>query len=758
MAMYSRRAQWVVWNDNQGLSDSEKLQARNNIGAAAASDVTTLRNDVDALSNVSVYTAKGEATVAELNAGPAGIQAGWAYILTDAGTLTDGNLIVKVGDTVAWDGTKWFMLVDTVYYASKTYAENVAHSIAPAFDPTRTIDNPYKADESVVYTDGKVYTFKVDHYGAWNASDVYEDNIQSLISINVVKNDFFVIEKSNRVNFRIDTAYNVVAAWNGIFLEVPEELNCIEIENINSAGSYRVYFLSSNNLVAGSAAPVVYKQMVQIDPGDKEKMMLPSACKYVFVSTYNVLDVKYKFSYEDEIFVANVSECQIGDDGTLASYSSGKTYVCEVSNYAGRAVKLSGFSNNDFRLAYSIDGSLVSVGSSITLLSGSEISWKINLYGANPVYVPIPEGVKFLLISCYSTATISIELSDPKTSENKLYSKNITSSSDNYFEKCMGFVYGDKITFRAMGVYTASMAGISVTKYVVNSRNGIGYMSYGRLSYEVKAPILSLVRIIFTQDTTKTSYRIQVGPQLQYNVDHLRIASLNSGCFSRGTDTSNVIPPEDGPDFVATWIALLKKMDADVILFSEWNPNMTTGTTFPTKRKILANFQNVQESLTPSGYERKAIASMFDSGSITTVVYNNQYSTKRRVYSYEKMILNGEEIVVVVTHLELLEEYRALQIAELIAAFADYKRVIICGDFNTQSISEFEPFTEAGYDMANGDMWGVEYTYVGNSVSPAEDYPLDNIVVKGLKINNPRYPYDTDATDHKAVVADVYLI
>ena len=35
MAMNSRRAQWVVWNDEQGLSDSEKLQARNNIGAAA---------------------------------------------------------------------------------------------------------------------------------------------------------------------------------------------------------------------------------------------------------------------------------------------------------------------------------------------------------------------------------------------------------------------------------------------------------------------------------------------------------------------------------------------------------------------------------------------------------------------------------------------------------------------------------------------------------------------------------------------------
>jgi hypothetical protein len=33
--MSSRRAQWVVWNGEQGLADSEKLQGRNNIGAAA---------------------------------------------------------------------------------------------------------------------------------------------------------------------------------------------------------------------------------------------------------------------------------------------------------------------------------------------------------------------------------------------------------------------------------------------------------------------------------------------------------------------------------------------------------------------------------------------------------------------------------------------------------------------------------------------------------------------------------------------------
>ena len=51
---------------------------------------------------------KGPATVAQLNAGITGIQPGWTYTLTDAGTLTDGSVAVDVGDEVAWTGTAWF--------------------------------------------------------------------------------------------------------------------------------------------------------------------------------------------------------------------------------------------------------------------------------------------------------------------------------------------------------------------------------------------------------------------------------------------------------------------------------------------------------------------------------------------------------------------------------------------------------------------------------------------------------------------------
>jgi len=59
--------------------------------------------------------------------------------------------------------------------ALTTYAQNVAHSIAPEFDS----ENPYKAGESVTYTDGMKYTFYVDHYGPWNDDDVVAVPVES---------------------------------------------------------------------------------------------------------------------------------------------------------------------------------------------------------------------------------------------------------------------------------------------------------------------------------------------------------------------------------------------------------------------------------------------------------------------------------------------------------------------------------------------------------------------------------------------------
>jgi hypothetical protein len=81
---------------------------------------------------------KGPATVSELNAGITGIQPGWTYTLTDAGTLTDGSITVDVGDEVAWteDG-EWFKVMD---YAPRQYGTNEVHNLATSITSFRIGD------------------------------------------------------------------------------------------------------------------------------------------------------------------------------------------------------------------------------------------------------------------------------------------------------------------------------------------------------------------------------------------------------------------------------------------------------------------------------------------------------------------------------------------------------------------------------------------------------------------------------------------
>jgi len=89
-------------------------------------------------------------------------------LATTIPSFASGDVIAVSNPT---DGTRK-MSKDTLLTltAQNALAGNVAHT----FDPNRTSENLYKAGECVVYTDNKLYRFRVDHYGPWNAQDVVE--------------------------------------------------------------------------------------------------------------------------------------------------------------------------------------------------------------------------------------------------------------------------------------------------------------------------------------------------------------------------------------------------------------------------------------------------------------------------------------------------------------------------------------------------------------------------------------------------------
>ena len=82
------------------------------------------------------------------------------------------------------------------------------------------------------------------------------------------------------------------------------------------------------------------------------------------------------------------------------------------------------------------------------------------------------------------------------------------------------------------------------------------------------------------------------------------------------------------------------------------------------------------------------------------------------------------------------------EISELINKYKDCDRVIMCGDWNT---TDFSQFRKAGYSLANN---GTLFTY------PYKSYPLDNIIVKGLRISDVKM-IKTDLSDHYPLVCTV---
>ena len=212
---------WVEVPDVQLATDLDVSEAIGSLEGKIPSDTSTTNKLVnesglqDAIDNASEswstgFTPKGESSVSDLN-DLATQSNGDSYIVTDSGTLTDGSLAVVAGDQVAWDATnsvwyklpqyamkqfgtntikdlattkyKGFMALDDADGTGKMDVDTIFNNFAGKFDPTRTSTNPYKAGESVVY-EGKTYTFRIDHYGAWAAADVRQATIFDFILAN----------------------------------------------------------------------------------------------------------------------------------------------------------------------------------------------------------------------------------------------------------------------------------------------------------------------------------------------------------------------------------------------------------------------------------------------------------------------------------------------------------------------------------------------------------------------------------------------
>lgn len=319
----------------------------------------------------------------------------------------------REGDAIPVDGTT----LAKMPYADllRVTAENaLAGNVAPAFDPTRTSVNPYKAGESVAYN-GKIYTFKVDHYGAWDASHVDATNMQDYISVlfdadfereNVELNDLVNIDlefsAGGYIRYTDGVMASAVEGYHTDFIPVKPgqhlKISCyisnpgasvacftkekIYIQSASVLGNYNSDFIVPENVyyvVASSYGDLTTRLCSVVGA-------LPGSCNFV----KNVLDL---FACENEIYTKNYTLENTG----YINYSAGTPAATTSDN-----AKFTDYIFVKPGQKYRIQTSISSEGAGIACYDiNKTYSQSSSVAGDYNGVFTIPSGIYYIVVSLY---------------------------------------------------------------------------------------------------------------------------------------------------------------------------------------------------------------------------------------------------------------------------------------------------------------------------------------------------------------------
>lgn len=143
----------------------------------------------------------------------------------------------------------------------KVAAQNtLTDNIAPAFDPTRTISNPYKAGESVIYN-GKTYTFVADHYGEWSV-DAAQTSEETRSKLSKERGAVDSIRLSELENFIYDVSGS--KQYENIVFEQGGFQNGVLIDNSLRIRSTSLIPVSKGNHVEFSMEEAGYRVVLSV--------------------------------------------------------------------------------------------------------------------------------------------------------------------------------------------------------------------------------------------------------------------------------------------------------------------------------------------------------------------------------------------------------------------------------------------------------------------------------------------------------------
>lgn len=223
----------------------------------------------------------------------------------------------------------------------------------------------------------------------------------------------------------------------------------------------------------------------------------------------------------------------------------------------------------------------------------------------------------------------------------------------------------------------------------------------------------------------------------------------NLGHFCFGRSDSTAISADAADARAAAFRAEIARHSPDVMGLCEYSDVFAKDGS-SARSRILSGFASFDAG-PQHGYQCNALASR--SSEVVRVACRPYPVRIQRTYC-----LAGEvdcalgKVVFAQTHLDLgSEDVRRSQIDTILREFSSCGRVVVSGDFNVSSESEYGPFASAGYVQANCSSHGSLPTHRRRKLGQAP--AIDNVFAKGLRIADVCVgDYALALSDHRPLV------
>ncbi len=282
--------------------------------------------------------------------------------------------------------------------------------------------------------------------------------------------------------------------------------------------------------------------------------------------------------------------------------------------------------------------------------------------------------------------------------------------------------------------------------------------------------IILLFAICFQSCSAQVIDDFEKNNIIDYNnadVQKLTVMQWNVGHFSGGKTPESAITDNNYQSKLDEFINIVCNNEIDIISFSEFSMYFANTQSHPKTetQKLLDNFPiyfignngQIRNYSLNAFFSKKYILSPqtteYVSNEKADMGFQGRIVAKDYYYIKSYIKINDKKIKFITTHLAFNKTDSSIvinQVKELIDECKNDDYVIILGDFNVNNPDIYKRFCQNGFSLANYGIFGDFFTYPSNKPSKM----IDNIIVKGLEINNVR-TIQTDFSDHLPILCDI---